>query len=159
MTREEQTPRLYEYLARTQGVIGWLPRPRWEEFRATTSVAMPVNIAVTPLRRVAESSHFLGAVAFADSSVSGLINVYRLDPKDHPYVVNVDSYFADLACANRSELTLWVNNASTSLDFNWRNFLVENVPLFKMKPDPERHWRLSVPISVLSAWDKSYSST
>jgi len=159
MTPEEQIPRLNAYLARSKGVIGWMPRPRWEEIGATTSLLMPVNLALTPLRRLAETSHFLAAVAFADSSVSGLINIYRMDPKDHPFDVNVDRYFADLAFANHAELTMWVAEASTSLNSNARSFLMENVPLFKMKLDPDHHWLLEVPTSVMSAWNMRERST
>jgi hypothetical protein len=131
----------------------------WEGLGATTSALMPINIVHTPLRRLADRSHFLGAVAFADSSVSGLINIYRLDPKDHLYNVNVDYYFADLAFGNRSDLSKWVAEASTSLNSNLRSFILENIPIFKIKPDPDHHWLLEVPTSVLSVWEKGDWST
>jgi len=159
MRPEEQIPHLNAYLERMNGLIGWMLRPRWDELGATTSGFMPVNLDVTPMRRLADSSLFLAAVAFAHSEVSGQINVYRMDPKDRPLSINEDRYFADLALGNRTQLPVWIIEASTSLNPDLSGFLGENVPLFKMEPDPDHHWLLVVPASVWAAWDSRVRST
>jgi hypothetical protein len=159
MDAEQRIPRFHAYFERKQGqAVMWMSRSTWEEYRATTTGYVAVDIDTTPMKKVAVDASVVAAVAFTHSRESGQLNLYRIDTKDHPLSINEDRYFAHLDIANHPSLPSWTAEASTSLNENLTGFLESHVAFVKMNPGPDHHLP-DVPATVKAVWDLHVKST
>jgi hypothetical protein len=108
----------------------------------------PLNIDVQrmPISRVADVSSVVASVAHRFGPASAVVSVFRYDDKDDPYVFNQDRYqVPNLAAHPRFDEI--VIRASTSVNENMREYLRENVFLYKERPGSD-HWLKTIPSSI-----------
>lgn len=108
---------------------------------------------IFPFSEVADGPGFLAAVANkTEEDIS--VGIYREDPKDDPYLINVDKYtvwesFPPHVYFNRDKM---IRTADTNADLNFLEY--EEGHVFIVKDDAgEDHWLKELPSSVVALFE------
>jgi hypothetical protein len=99
-----------------------------------------------PIGGLIMDSDFLGSTAFAtDSNVT--IKIYRMDPKDEPTPINVDTYTVWKGLPSFLNIPGMIIASSTASDDNFSHYAEDHVFLIKEEPDDD-HWLEELPKEV-----------
>lgn len=119
-----------------------------------TGVAGSIDLARTPLSRVAHDSCFIAAVAERFSPSKGYVTVCRYDEQDDPTPYNLDRYEAWENLHDNPNLPMMIEASDTCASSSLSDYLRCNVFLVKAQPD-ENHWQSSVPEKIRIAMEKA----
>jgi hypothetical protein len=141
-------PRFRFWWGRVEGTpILTMTKRDWQRVVGTLGKPVAIDVAETPLSRVAHVSSVVASVAHRFGLATARVSIFRYDEADCPTPYNQDEYDVWVDLAQHPRLNEMVNEASTSLDDNFRMFSLENVFLVKRPPGPE-HWLPTIPSSI-----------
>jgi len=99
-----------------------------------------------PISELISESDIIGGTAFATSS-KVVIKIYRMDPKDDPTPINVDTYTVWMGLPSYLNVPEMIIVGSTDDDDNFRHYANDHVFLVKEKPSND-HWLEELPKEV-----------
>ena len=143
-------PRFHTLLQKYVGKpIFIVNRSDWEMLKVDdgTFKLIEVNdLSFFPFAPISSMEEYLGTVA-RKSGDSVKISVYRLDPKDEPTPINVDTYTVWERLPQQYDVDQMILYASTSNDPNFEKYLSEHIFLVKDN-ETEGHWLEKLPDEI-----------
>lgn len=140
MSRQPDAPRFRAYFERAEGrPVFHMPREDWIAVCDQSAGAAVIDIARTPMARVATDATLVASYALRLSPVTSEVGIVRFDSSDAPNVYNVDKYTVWEDLPNHPNFGGIIQAASTEDNANLREYLKHSVFLVKREPDKEPH--------------------
>jgi hypothetical protein len=124
-----------------------MPRADWDALRVSSSETALIDIAKTPIGKVASDASVVAAYGQRFSTATAEVGVIRLDMADAPNIYNTDKYLVWEDLPSHTSFSQIVAAASTEDNSNLRQYLRENVFIVKQDPDSE-HRRAELPNTI-----------
>jgi hypothetical protein len=116
-----------------------MARSEWERLRQHQDCPIEIDISETPIAAIAQDAQIVGSFIERTADGEGLITIFRDDPNDTPYNINVDKYEVWEHIPLRLDYEQTVKSASTSDDSSLRSFLDEYVFIVPAEKGPDHH--------------------
>lgn len=133
-------PTRFEYWYRHEtGAIGWARKGDILAMVGDSTTPLVIDPAKTPFFAITETTEFLLADAYRQTTEQYVVRIWRYDDSDEPYVINKDEYrlrFGLLSSTRLSDIceSLPSSERSAAAD------LLENYVPFEPIGDSTSHW-------------------
>ncbi len=150
-------PRFHSLLQKREGkTVFIIKRSEWERLKIEEGKLTFLNtnsLALFPFSPILMSDEYLGTVATRDSEKIK-ITLYRLDPKDEPTPVNVDSYTIWESIPPKHDIREMIITGDTDYNQNFQDYLTNFIFLVKDSIG-DGHWLQELPEEVAILLEKN----
>ncbi len=142
------TPRLLFYWGRMEDTsILSMPREQWHDLVGHLGEPIAFDVRSSPMAGVTRSASVVAAVAHEFSNTTARVSIFRDDPTDAPFRINLDHYKVWTDLSANSALSGMITAASTEYNDNMKRAIKDHVYFVKEKPGPD-HWLPTLPASI-----------
>ena len=133
-------PRLRAYLDRIEGAL-IMPREDWEALAIQGERPFEIDISVTPLSMVLQKGQVVGSFVQQLPRSRKRILIFRNDPKDAPFGINLDRYLVFEDFRGREDYRQIVVNSDTDDGWLMQDFHSDYVIIIPEKETRGHHLR------------------
>jgi hypothetical protein len=133
-------PRLRAYLDEIEGAL-IMPREDWEALVNEGERLFEIDISATPLAMVLRKAQVVASFAQQLPRSRKRILIFRDDPKDAPFSINLDRYLVFENFRGREDYKQIVANSDTDDDWLMQNFHSDYVIIVPEKETRGHHLR------------------